>query len=59
MQIYNNGRQMTEIYESLAVASVKNQPLNSKTYDLCTAFIKGTIYPALDKPFTGKGRCLR
>lgn len=57
MQIYNNARQMPDIYESLAVAKVKMQPLNSPTYDLSTAFIKGTIYPSLDKPFIGKGRC--
>lgn len=42
---------------SLAVASVINQPYNSKTYDLSTAFMRGTIYPDLDKPYTGRGGC--
>lgn len=43
--------------DSLAVASVINQPYNSKTYDLSTAFMRGTIYPALDKPYVGRGGC--
>ena len=42
---------------SLAVASVITQPYNSKTYDLSTAFMRGTIYPDLDKPYIGKGGC--
>ncbi len=44
---------------SLAVAFVINQPYNSKTYDLSTAFMQGTIYPDLDKPYLGKGGCNR
>lgn len=42
---------------SLAVAFVINQPKGSEMYDLNTAFFKGTIYPDLDKPYIGRGRC--
>ncbi len=42
---------------SLAVGMVNNQPYNSRTYDLCTAFMNGTIYPDLNKPFLGRGGC--
>ena len=44
---------------SLAVAMVNNQPYNSRTYDLCTAFMNGTIYPDLNKPFLGRGGCFK
>ena len=44
-------------YMSLAVAMVIDQPYNSRTYDLCTAFMNGTIYPDLNKPFLGRGGC--
>lgn len=40
---------------SLAVAFVINQPCGSDTYDLHTALCKGTIYPDLYKPYTGRG----
>lgn len=42
---------------SLAVAYVLNQPHGSETYDVQTALLKGTIYPDLYKPYTGRGRC--
>lgn len=42
---------------SLAVASVVMQPLGSETYCLDAAFLNGTIYPSLNKPFMGKGGC--
>lgn len=45
------------IINSLAVASVIRQPYNSDTYDIKTAFIRGTIYPDLDKPYLGRGGC--
>lgn len=57
MPIYNPQRPMPEFFDALAIAYVKNQPTNSQTYDIKTALIKGTIYPCLDKPFLGKGRC--
>ena len=57
MQNYNNRQKTYE--ESLAVASVKWQPVNSPTYDVETSFVKGTIYPSLDKPFYGKGGCCK
>lgn len=44
---------------SLAVAMVNDQPYNSCTYDLCTAFMNGTIYPDLNKPFLGRGGCCK
>ena len=45
------------IINSLAVASVIRQPYNSTTYDVKTAFLRGTIYPDLDKPYLGRGGC--
>ena len=42
---------------SLAVAFVINQPMGSEAYDVPTALMKGTIYPDLYKPYTGRGRC--
>ncbi len=48
---------MQEPITSLAVAFVINQPYNSRTYDLSTAFMQGTIYPDLDKPYLGRGGC--
>lgn len=45
------------VINSLAVASVIRQPYNSTTYDIKTAFIRGTIYPDLDKPYLGRGGC--
>lgn len=44
---------------SLAVAGVVNQKSDSPTYDLERAFITGTIYMELDKPFLGEGGCRR
>lgn len=54
MQMYPNPKPQP-VNEPLAVAYVKNQSSGSKTYDIQTALIKGTIYPSLDKPFIGKG----
>ena len=45
------------VINSLAVAGVIRQPYNSTTYDIKTAFIRGTIYPDLDKPYLGRGGC--
>lgn len=42
---------------SLAVANVVNQKPDSPTYDVCDAFVIGTIFKELDKPFTGRGGC--
>lgn len=46
-------------FTSLAVAMVNDQPANCRTYDLCTAFINGTVYPDLNKPFLGRGGCCK
>lgn len=46
-------------YESYAVATVKYQRPDSPTYDLATAFMQGTVFKELDKPFMGKGVCTR
>ncbi|MGN0375013.1 MAG: spore coat associated protein CotJA [Butyrivibrio sp.] len=48
---------MPPCFPSLAVSRVVFQPFGSQTYDVCTAFMRGTIYPDLDKPFLGKGGC--
>ncbi len=49
----------TNICCSLAVANVVNQKPESPTYDVERAFIIGTIYKELDKPFLGEGGCRR
>lgn len=41
-------------FPSLAVGMVVTQPFNSPTYDLSKAFMRGTIYPDLDKPYIGR-----
>ena len=43
--------------EPLAMARVVNQKPNSPTYDIETAFVKGTVFKQLDKPFLGRGAC--
>lgn len=40
---------------SLAVAYVNWQPPQSPMYNLEQAFVNGTIYKDLDKPFLGRG----
>jgi hypothetical protein len=57
MPVYNSPCITPYNDESLAVATVKWQPVGSKTYDIEKSFMRGTIYPALDKPFLGKGGC--
>lgn len=57
MQFYNNNRIPPDNNEGLAIAYVKPQSMQNRTYDLKTALQKGTIYPCLDKPFLGKGVC--
>ena len=49
--------QKSPVINSLAVASVIRQPYNSTTYDVKTSFLRGTIYPDLDKPYLGRGGC--
>lgn len=44
--------------DSLAVAFVIKQPNNPETYDVHTALHKGTLYPDLYKPYTGR-RCMK
>ena len=41
----------------LAMGGVVWQKSQSPTYDVDEAFIRGTIYKELDKPFLGKGGC--
>ena len=43
----------------LAMAGVVWQKSGSPVFDMETAFVKGTIYKELDKPFLGKGGCRR
>ena len=57
MQMYNTGHNMSDKCDYLAIAFVHNQPFNCPTYYICTALTKGTIYPALDKPYIGKCGC--
>ncbi len=60
MPCYNNQRRMPEMPvtpEPLAMARVVNQKPNSPTYDIETAFVKGTVFKQLDKPFLGRGAC--
>lgn len=40
---------------SLAVAFVIKQPDNPEVFDVHTALCKGTFYPDLYKPYTGRG----
>lgn len=41
----------------LAMGGVSWQRPESPTYDIQTAFVVGTIYKELNKPFMGKGGC--
>ncbi len=69
MPCYNNQRSMSRPpapnvsyivpRPPLAEARVTVQPPDSPTYDISTAFVKGTIYKELDKPFFGKGGCCK
>ncbi len=43
----------------LAMAGVVWQKSESPTYDVDTAFVQGTIFKELDKPFLGRGGCRR
>ena len=41
----------------LAMAGVNRQRPGSPTYDIETAFMVGTLFKDLNKPFVGKGGC--
>ncbi len=59
MPVYNTPCNTMVKEEPLAMAFVKWQPAGSRTYDIEKSFMQGTIYPALDKPFLGKGGCCK
>lgn len=41
----------------VVIADLKPQPYDCETYDLDKALCRGTLFPVLDKPFTGRRVC--